>query len=874
MARVRTLIGPMLGGLAIWCAAGQLTVATASSAGVRLAVPAPWWILVLGVGCAALVPGWRRDPRLAAPALISTIPWWPVPVPAVALIWTGPLAWLPIALALGATLVWPARRWPPSTYMVLSPELHRLLAGLFTLIAVVCTAWFVGPRLPGGDEPHYLVITQSLLKDGDLQIQNNHDRRDYAAFFAGELRPDKIQAGRRGEVYSIHAPGVSALVLPAFALFGYHGAQATILALAVITGVLIWQIALAATSDRKAAWFAWAAVVLSPTFQIQSVTVFPDAPGALAVATGVWLFVTLLRRDEAVGPRALVLVSAALAALPWLHTRFAVLSAGLGAVIVWRLLVGPARPLAERRRRVLAFAAAPAASALLWFTFFYVLYGTPNPAAPYGANPEASWRFIPGGLIGLLFDQQFGLFLYSPVLMAAAAGLLARGQDRRIAWPAAGAALLYFMAVATYWMWWAGNPAPPARFAAAALPLLAVPAAIAWSGAGATRAVWRLLAVVSGVLALGVVGVDHGTLAWNMRDGEARWLEWLTPVANLPRAWPSFFWKLTPEDLSTERAFALHVLVWVGVFVGSWQALRLARRATPLLAIWWLPLALTIAAVIGWRLNDVSGLDPARSQLAVLTAIAQGRAGLRLDAWSIASLTTDRVVRELVVTGEEPGRTPGPPWLALAAVPPGTYELRFLTARPRQGEVAIRIGRAPRPLGTLALVPLSDQRQRLTLPAGAAMLTVEPDSALRAVGGRVELAPIVIDTTPTRPAQSAMRYGSSDVFFLDDSVFAEADGFWVRGGSTAELAMLTRVPNASMELILRNGAAPNQVTVDVNRQSRRLALSPGEEVALTLPVEDPAGTLRLRITSASGFRPSDLSTSRDERYLGVWVGVR
>ena len=45
-----------------------------------------------------------RIPLLALPALLATLPWWPVPLPAIALIWTGPLAWVPIALALAAAL--------------------------------------------------------------------------------------------------------------------------------------------------------------------------------------------------------------------------------------------------------------------------------------------------------------------------------------------------------------------------------------------------------------------------------------------------------------------------------------------------------------------------------------------------------------------------------------------------------------------------------------------------------------------------------------------------------------------------------------------------------------------------------------------------
>ena len=42
------------------------------------------------------------------------------------------------------------------------------------------SAWWVSPRIPGGDEPHYLIITQSLLNDGDLRIENNHRAREYA----------------------------------------------------------------------------------------------------------------------------------------------------------------------------------------------------------------------------------------------------------------------------------------------------------------------------------------------------------------------------------------------------------------------------------------------------------------------------------------------------------------------------------------------------------------------------------------------------------------------------------------------------------------------------------------------------------------------
>ena len=48
------------------------------------------------------------------------------------------------------------------------------------------------PVFPSGDEPHYLVIAQSLWRDGDLKIENNHARGDYHAYFNGPLSPDHV----------------------------------------------------------------------------------------------------------------------------------------------------------------------------------------------------------------------------------------------------------------------------------------------------------------------------------------------------------------------------------------------------------------------------------------------------------------------------------------------------------------------------------------------------------------------------------------------------------------------------------------------------------------------------------------------------------
>ncbi len=133
--------------------------------------------------------------------------------------------------------------------------------------------------MPGGDEPHYLVITQSLLLDGDIKIENNHRRGDYQAYYAGSLAPHYIRRGVNGEIYSIHAPGLSALVAPAFAIAGYRGVVFLLLVLSASGSALAWHLAWRASGRRDAAWFGWAAVTLSATTIFHSFTVYPDGIG-------------------------------------------------------------------------------------------------------------------------------------------------------------------------------------------------------------------------------------------------------------------------------------------------------------------------------------------------------------------------------------------------------------------------------------------------------------------------------------------------------------------------------------------------------------------------------------------------------------------
>ncbi len=748
IARLRQLAGPAILGTAVWCAAGRLALASADAASPRIAVLAPWWWLAAGVAAGLLVPAIRRDLRFALPAIVSTLPWWPVPLPAIALVWTGPLAWVPIGLAvLAAALADRGSTPAPGATPERAPRGPAVLAGALTAIVVVIAAAIASPHVPGGDEPHYLAITQSLIRDGDLRIENNHHDPDFVAAF-GDLAPHYVARGKDGAIYSIHAPGVATLVLPGYALAGYRGAQATVVPLAALAGALVWLVAWRATRDSGAAWFAWAAIALSVTFILQGFMVFPDGPGAFVVALAVWLVVRLADPTDRVGTGALVGVSAALAALPWLHTRFAVLAAGFGAIVIWQLM-GQNRPMAERRARLLAFAAVPALSALAWFSFFIVIYGTPNPAAPYGNTngPDGTHlSYAPGGLVGLFFDEQFGLFTYAPILVAGVLGLARVGFNRvgQAAMAAVAVAGAYLFVAATYWMWWAGVPATPARLVTATLPVLAVPLARCWADAGtAIRAMLGVLLATTVAISAVVIGFDRSRFAWNVRDAESAWLQWLGPVVNLRRGWPSFFWRLDPGHALSEWPFMLHAVVWATVLVGVWMAVatwaRRGRWSEPRARLgfaWGLIVALTAGVGAGWLLTGARALDPAAAQLAVAGDWSRGKPLARLDAWSAHRLAS--ISGTMRISPGEVGPEGPPGWATWPDVPAGRYGISVSLPRPRAGRLRVTIDGSSQ---VLDLRAMSEQIVLITVPANAARLTVDADEGWQGPPGTLRLVP-------------------------------------------------------------------------------------------------------------------------------------
>ena len=311
--------------------------------------------------------------------------------------WSGSRS--PCMLTLAAGLFPQLRRAVfPSRSSARGFAIVRALPRRLAFAIFAASAWQVAPSIPGGDEPHYLVITQSLLLDRDLKIENNHRRGDYQVYFAGALAPHYIQRGRDGEIYSIHAPGLSALVAPAFAIGGYRGVVLFLLVMAACGSALAWHLAWLATGQRVGGLVRLGggdAVGDRDLSQLHRLSRWSRRRRRADRHLGALSGADEERGSGSTPARAVVPArrgagDPAVDAQPLRHARGQPRRAR------------PAAPAADeeaRWRRRWRFCWCRRSARSRWIAFFVVVYGRADPSAPYGTSPrDFSLAFIPGGL--------------------------------------------------------------------------------------------------------------------------------------------------------------------------------------------------------------------------------------------------------------------------------------------------------------------------------------------------------------------------------------------------------------------------------------------------------------------------------------------
>jgi len=276
-------------------------------------------------------------------------------------------------------------------------------------------------------EAQTLLVAESIVSDGDLDLRDEYGARSWRSFYGGDLAP---RAGpRNGRLLDPIGIAFPLLIAPAYALGGPIAVELFLAALAAVAFVLAAALARRVVPEP---WATGAALVagLSLVALVASTTIAPDAVAGTVLAGAAVLALRI--REQ---PRLLSAFWCAMlvAALPWLGAKFAA-----PAIVV---ALATARWLRRRQRGLAGLVALEVVifSVVLYITVDDRLYGGPFPAAllsdpgATGASGAGEHLARAPRLLGLWIDQGVGLLRWAPfaAMSFVALWLLVRSRRER-----------------------------------------------------------------------------------------------------------------------------------------------------------------------------------------------------------------------------------------------------------------------------------------------------------------------------------------------------------------------------------------------------------------------------------------------------------
>jgi hypothetical protein len=320
----------------------------------------------------------------------------------------------------------------------------------------------IGHSVGAGDTLPARYLPLSLLREVDFDL-------DEFAPLLGAVSPP----GRPlpyylrlsdGHYVSAFSPGPAVLALPVYAVPVLAGVTAESrwparlerLSAAAITALSVLALFLAvrqASSETTALVVAAVYAFCTSSLSVSSQALWEHGPAQLFLSLALWW----IGRG---GARSRAAAGAALAMAVVMRPPSLLLAAPLGAVV---LRSGTAR-------RTLAWMAAPL---LLLAAYNAAHFGAPWSSGRDPTLTRVWWSTDPlAGLAGLLFSPGRGLFVYSPVLLLAAAGLAVEALRRRPPFPALAVGVVSVVAACSFRVvWWGGQCYGP-RLLADVLPFL------------------------------------------------------------------------------------------------------------------------------------------------------------------------------------------------------------------------------------------------------------------------------------------------------------------------------------------------------------------------------------------------------------------
>ncbi len=266
------------------------------------------------------------------------------------------------------------------------------------------TLWTASVCDLSGDEPHYLLMAYSLIHDGDLDLANNYQNKDYLNFYKrGTLEPQGLDHLEKGKIFSFHPLGPALLVLPGFLLGGRLGAALIMSLLAALTLFLTMKVLeVSGAHGPPLQAVGWVGLFSSPVLLFSGL-VYPEVPTAFLVILSLLLF--LKKRWGWLG--------FCLGILLWVHNRNVLLVMPMMAVLGYEWFREGNDKWGKAWRSTVGFFI-PAFLLILYFEKMYGVF------TPLGAHHEPFLSLFPyqrffTGFFGLILDQECGLWFHFPV---------------------------------------------------------------------------------------------------------------------------------------------------------------------------------------------------------------------------------------------------------------------------------------------------------------------------------------------------------------------------------------------------------------------------------------------------------------------------
>ncbi len=363
---------------------------------------------------------------------------------------------------------------------VRTPSVQRRLARyapylllVLCLIPFLLTAYAYDHHShPQGDEPHYLVISQTMWLYHSIDVMKDYNHQDYLSFYPVRLDPH-ISYNAAGKALPLHSIGGPFLWLIPFALGGRLGTLFFISLLSAFTVLNIYFFLLTMGIRRRYAFGVSLAFALGSPIYVYSHLTFVEPLAALICVYVVRVICKpTLRTADLIG------CSLALGLLHWIHIRFALLEVVLFAFLLFRLY----RENGFSNFKRYACFLLPFLSLFLLFELYNLtIWGTLNPAPNQTNAGKVPFQALPFmGIIGIFFDQEFGLFTNFPLFAFALPGILLILKRRYLTLNLLLLLLFVpYILMVTSFDSWAGGWGPPARFILVLTPMLAFPVAYA-----------------------------------------------------------------------------------------------------------------------------------------------------------------------------------------------------------------------------------------------------------------------------------------------------------------------------------------------------------------------------------------------------------